>query len=162
MNSTLTTNINFLQQVNWKLTIQNLSSPNVEYFCVAVNLPSVSLPEVPKNYRNQSAYFPGDTIAYDSLTVKFVVDESMTNYAEVYAWLRANANQDPPSKTSPPSRSDMTLSVLTSKNTINREFQFHDAFPVSLSEIAFNTQDTTVQYVTCTAVFRFNHFTVRK
>ena len=157
--STLTSNINFLQQVNFKLIIQRPSFTNIEYFCTSVNLPGISTSEVKENYRNQQGYFPGETLAYESLRLKFMVDEDMTNYVEAYNWMLANTNQNP--KTSnPPSCSDMILSVLSAKNTANRQFKFYDAFPTALGELAFDAQASTIQYISCEMTLRFNYFNV--
>ena len=150
--STLTTNVNFLQQVNFKLTIQNPSFTNIEYFCTAVNLPSVTMAEVAQNYRNQQGYFPGDHLTFDQLRIKFMVDENMTNYIEAINWMKNNAYQPEPY------RADLILSVLTSKNTINRQYQFHDAFPTSIGELAFNTQAQSIEYISCEMALRFNYF----
>lgn len=150
--STLTQNVNFLQQVNFKLTIQNPSFTNIEYFCTAVNIPGITMGEVVQNYRNQQGYFPGDHVTFDQLRIKFMVDEDMTNYIEAVNWMKKNSYE----KT--PFRADLILSVLTAKNTVNRQFQFHDAFPTSISELAFDTQATTVQYIPCEMSLRFNYF----
>ena len=159
--STLTTNVNFLQQVNFKLTIQRPSFTNLEYYCTSVNLPSVTMGEVKDNYRNQQGYFPGDTLAYDTLRLKFMVDENMANYTEAYNWMLLNATPNQiPTDSAPPSRSDLILSVLTSKNTFNKQFQFRDAFPTSIGELAFNAQAQSVEYISCEMTLRFNNFVI--
>jgi hypothetical protein len=152
--STLTTNVNFLQQVNFKLTIQNPNFTNIEYFCTGANLPAITMGEVTMNYRNLVSYFPGDHLVFDQLRVKFMVDENMTNYLEAVNWMRNNAYE------ASAYRSDLILSVLTSKNTINRQYQFVDAFPTSIGELAFNTQAQTVEYISCEMGLRFNYFKV--
>jgi len=155
--NTVTSNVNFLQQVNFKLTIINPNFSNLEYFCTAANIPAASMQEITQNYQNDQSFFPGDQLNFEQLKVKFMVDENMTNYVEVLNWLTkntmANANQFP-------SRCDLILSVLSSKNTINRQFQFTDAFPTSLGELAFNTQAQTVEYISCDMSLRFNRFKV--
>lgn len=157
--SALTTNVNFLSQVNFKLTIQHLDFANIEFFCTSVNLPSISIGAVKKNYLNQEAYFPGDTLAYEALKVRFMVDENMNNYIEAYRWLASLSNKNSVS-TKPPERMDIILSVLSSKNTSNRQFQFIDAFPVGISELSFDTQAEGVTYIACDMTLRFNYLNV--
>ena len=53
---------------------------------------------------------------------------------------------------------DIILSIQTNKNTINKQIRFSDAFPTSLGDLAFTTQDTAVEYITCTVTFRYNKF----
>ena len=53
---------------------------------------------------------------------------------------------------------DITLSIQTNKNNLNKQIKFVDAFPLSLGDLAFTTQDTSVEYLTCTVSFRYNRF----
>jgi len=155
--TTLTTNVNFLQQVNFKLTIQNPNFTNIQYFCTAASLPSITMSEVKENYQNQQAYFPGDQLNFDALRIKFMVDEDMTNYLEAVNWMTKNADEG---VNAFPKRSDLILSVLSSKNASNRQFQFADAFPISIGELNFNTQAQSIEYISCEMSLRFNYFTV--
>jgi hypothetical protein len=155
--SSLTSNTNFLQQVNFKLTIQNPKFTNLEYFCTAVNLPSIAMGEVKQDYRNYQAYFPGETINYETLRVKFMVDEGLKNYTEALSWMQTNA-----STKGEPLRTDVILSILTSTNTINRQIQFHDAFPTAIGELNFDAQATSIQYISCDLTLRFNALTILK
>ena len=87
----------------------------------------------------------------------------MKNYIEMNSWITKNADHNI-TKTKSTSFSheekvkDITMSVLTAKNTINKQLRFTDAFPTSLGELAFTTQDTAVEYLTCTVSFRYNRF----
>ena len=53
---------------------------------------------------------------------------------------------------------DITLSIQTNKNTINKQIKFTDAFPISIGDLSFTTQDTSVEYLTCAVSFRYNRF----
>ena len=100
-------------------------------------------------------------MAYDTLRLKFMVDENMANYTEAYNWMLLNATPNQiPTDSAPPSRSDLILSVLTSKNTFNKQFQFRDAFPTSIGELAFNAQAQSIEYISCEMALRFNYFKV--
>jgi T4-like virus tail tube protein gp19 len=153
--SALTTNLNFLQNVNFRLTFQHPKLSNLEYFCTSVNLPAASMGEVRENYRNQQSFLPGDTIAYEPLRIKFMISEDMANYTEALSWMQENSKSS-----GQPVRCDAILSILSSKNTANRQFQFHDAFPTALGELQFDTQAQTVQYLPCDLTLRFNYFKV--
>ena len=155
--NTLTSNVNFLQQVNFKLTIINPNFTNLEYFCTSVNLPSMSMQEITQNYQNDQSFFPGEQLNFEPLRVKFMVDENMINYTEVFNWMTKNSYT---AANAFPERADMILSVLSSKNTINRQFQFSDAFPTSIGELAFNTQAQTIEYLSCEMTLRFNHMKI--
>ena len=53
---------------------------------------------------------------------------------------------------------DITLSIQTNKNNINKQIKFTDAFPISVGDLSFTTQDTSVEYLTCAVSFRYNRF----
>ena len=95
---------------------------------------------------------PGDTIDYGALDLTFVVDEELKNYLEIHKWLLENSSAKPKYK-------DILLSVQTNKNTINKQVRFHDAFPTTLDTLAFTSQDTTVEYISCAVSFSYNKFT---
>ena len=80
------TNLNYLSPVNFDLLIQKL--PKTRYFCTGVNIPSINFSEALMDTKLaiQSA-LPGDKITFAPLTVKFVVDEDMKNYQEIFDWI---------------------------------------------------------------------------
>lgn len=151
--SMITANRNFLAPTSWMLTIDNQLYANIAYFATAVSLPTVSIGEVVTNYRNQQGFTPGDHVTYEPLSLRFMVDQDMVNYQEVLNWIKANSNLS-----GMPTRHDLILSVMTSKNNLNKRIRFTDAFPVSLSGFEFVTQATDVEYISCEVSFRYNHF----
>ena len=159
----LTTNLNMLGPGNFKVTIDSSEFANLQFFCTAANVPSLTANEVLQGYGNRNAYLPGDTLEYGTFEITFIVDEEMKNYIEMNSWITKNADHNI-TKTKSTSFSheekvkDITMSVLTAKNTINKQLRFTDAFPTSLGELAFTTQDTAVEYLTCTVSFRYNRF----
>jgi len=163
MSTNLTDNLNMLSPVNFKVTIDSSEFANLQFFCTTAAVPALSQSEVLQSYGNRNAYFPGDTIEYGTLEISFIVDEELKNYLEIYNWLREDAGHDTTkTKTGPATHKekfkDITLSILTSKNTTNKQIKFEDAFPTNLGELQFTTQDTTVEYITCTVTFRYNKF----
>jgi len=51
--------------------------------------------------------------------------------------------------------SDATLFITTSKNNANLEVRFRDVYPVSLSGLDYNQQETDVQYLTASVTFAY-------
>ena len=151
MSSNLTSNINMLSPGNFKVTIDSNEFANIQFFCTTASVPDLGQASVLQGYKNENAYFPGDTIEYGSFTISFIVDEEMKNYIEMFNWISTNS-------TSAPKFKDVTLSILTNKNNTNKQILFHDAFPISLGELSFTTQDTGVEYVNCDVTFQYNRF----
>jgi hypothetical protein len=149
--SNLTTNLNMLVPGNFKVTIDSNEFANLQFFCTTAEVPSIAQTATQQDFKNENAYFPGDTIEYSELNIEFIVDEDLRNYVEMYNWFKANRDSALKFK-------DITLSILSNKNITNRQVLFNNAFPVSLGQLSFTTQDTAVEYVTCTASFRYNKF----
>ena len=51
--------------------------------------------------------------------------------------------------------SDATLFVLSSKNNANLEIRFRDIYPISLSGLDYNQQETDVNYLTANVTFGY-------
>ena len=84
--TTLPTNLNYLSPVNFDLVINKL--PKTRYFCVGATLPNVNFSEASLDTKLAiTSYVPGDKITFDPLNVRFIVDEDMTNYKEIFNWI---------------------------------------------------------------------------
>jgi hypothetical protein len=140
-----------LTPIGFRLTINATEFANVEYFCTSVSLPSLSLNTVPIPYRNRQGVLSGDSIEYGNFSMTFVVDEEMKNYLEMFNWMERNAHQGMEAK-------DATLSILSNQNTSNKQVQFLEVLPSELGELEFNTQTTSVEYLTCTATLDYDRF----
>ena len=42
----------------------------------------------------------------------------------------------------------------------NYEITYTDAFPISLSDITFNTTENTVNYIEASATFKYTYYTI--
>lgn len=145
------TSVDMLTPLGFRLTINAQEFRNLEYFCTSVSLPGVTLPNVETNFRNFYAQISGDSLAYDNLSVTFIVDEKLKNYLEVFTWMHKNSHEEIEYK-------DMTLSILTNQNNTNKQIRFNSAIPIALSNLEFNTQTTDVEYLTCTVDFAYTQF----
>ena len=153
MNAHITENRNFLAPTNWKAVIDQEKYVNTAFFCVDFSIPSVSCTEVPTNFRGQQGFVPGDHVVYESLTLKFMVDENMVNYQEMFNWILSNVGSAKPIK------HDILLSVLTSKNNENQKIRFANCFPTGLSPISFTTQaNGTIEYISCDVTLKYDYF----
>ena len=83
-------NKNFLSPVGFKFVIGR--TPNVDYFCQAASIPEVSIGvrEIPTPVKDYSV--PGDKMTFGDLSLRFLVNEDMDNYFEIYKWLKGLTN----------------------------------------------------------------------
>ena len=177
--TTLPTNLNYLSPVNFDLVINKF--PKTRYFCVGATLPNVNFSEAALDTKLAiTSYVPGDKITFDPLVVRFIVDEDMENYKEIFNWIMAlgpgiNAEdfRDLTGVTKSSSGfdtrtgdmkkmySDSTLIINTSSNNPNIEFTFEDCFPTSLGAITLATDTTEVEYVVADMTLRYTLFKIR-
>lgn len=171
-------NKSILQSGNFKLLIEKL--PTVEYYVRSVNIPGVSFTEATLGTKvGLKAYFPGDTIAFGTLDVEFLVDEDLQNFKEVYDWMDAivpikdvtdYSNYVSTVKTDGGRMSaidndlnqysDITLVINTNKNVANKFFRFYDCFPLSLDGLSF-AAGSDMDAVTSKVSFRFSYYDIK-
>lgn len=158
---------NFLSPIGYRFSVKKL--PYTNFFCQKANIPGVSIPvmDVPTPFDNIP--FAGNHLSWDELVISFRVDENLTNYQEIFNWIKGEsvfsfydyeqiALQQ---KTSGQGlKSDFSLIIETSKKNANFNVIFKDGFPISLSGLMFNIQDEQVDFLEATAVFRYVEYKI--
>lgn len=163
-------NINPLSPNGFMFSIEKL--PEVSFFCQEVNLPGMTLgsPEFATPFSMQP--IPGETLTYDTLNVKFLVDEQMHNYQSIFNWLTAlgfpqsyeqyvtyfSDDQRGLIKELAKNYSDGTLSILSSNNRVVKTVQFVDMFPIALDSLVFQSDNSDVQYLVGNVTFKYGYY----
>lgn len=136
-------------------------APSLVYFIQECNLPAIS-----KGNATQPSPFvdrpvPGDKLVFSDFTCTFPVDEDMVNYKEIARWIVGLTfpKQFGQYKALDGSfdgvYSDLTLMILDSNSNPQHVVIFRDAFPVSLSDIQFETKVTDTVIPVVTATFKY-------
>ena len=163
-------NTNLLQPTKYLLTFDRI--PTVQYFCQAVNIPGVSVGQAPINFPSVDVYSPGNKIAYNNLNINFMVDEGMVGWQNLYDWFRSFASPDGTDErnvlnnlasqkkfnTKKPYLSDATLTILSALNNPVVRVQFINMFPVSISDLNFDTKQSADDIMVGTANFVYEQF----
>lgn len=172
-------NKSLLSKNNFRLLIDKV--PNTEFFVKTVNIPGLQFTEtVQAAGIGLDAFFPGDKVSFDTLSVGFLVDEDLGNFKEIYDWMDNIVPVSDPSsfaayvgsvKTADGQLSavdndlnqysDITLVTNTNKNIPNKFFRFHDAFPISLSGIELESGASADDPVIATVEFRFTYYDIK-
>ena len=176
------TELDYADSTKFKFSITKL--PKVEFFTTAANLPGINLGESVFPTPFKQVPVMGDDLTFDNLEITFLVDEKLENYRELHQWLvgigfpkartqfssfkkEESSTFPTPTGVTGDSRNtgtpsgvqamfgDATLTVMTSKNNPVMEVRFSDLYPVALSGLAFNQQETDVTYLTATATFTY-------
>ena len=154
----------FLQPTGYKLVVNRIRFPNLEFFAQSVNHPSINLAPAVVPFRGVDAAFPGDKIDYTELNLLVMLDEKMHIYDEMRTWLENSVykNFDNPNKITNANQDrteyDMSLLILTSGNVLARTITYKSAFPTFIGDIEFASTPGTLQYVSFPMTFRFTSF----
>ena len=159
------TNTSFLSPIGFKFQLNNF--PDVNYFCQSATLPGISINTISVPTPLKTIEFSGDEVAFEELSIKFIVDENMKNWLSIYDWIIGigfptieGQEKYKKLKTNSELTTDATLTVLTGNMNPQINFRFNECFPLNLSSIAFDSGGTDVEYVTADVSFRYDVYTV--
>jgi hypothetical protein len=163
-------NTNLLQPTKYVLVFDRIST--TQYFCQSLNIPGISLGEATINTPLKDIYSPGTKLSYNEFNINFIVDEQLESWKQLYNWFQSIAspqgfdernrlteiqNQYTPN-TKFKNFSDSTLSILSALNNPIMRVNFINMFPLSLSDINFDTAQSADDIITASASFRYEYF----
>jgi hypothetical protein len=162
------TDVNFLNPMGFQFSIKR--APYIQFFIQKIILPGLTLQ--PTHYPNPFINIPesGEHISFNPLTIQFKVDENLTNYKEVHNWLYGLGKpesfkeyrhlSEKPQFLGFGLKSDISLLIQTGIKNPNINIVFVDAFPISLSDIQFDTTPTDIMYVSVSATFKYTYYEI--
>jgi|TARA_Y100000310_G_scaffold29761_1_gene28274 hypothetical protein len=164
-------NLSYLSPVAFKFQLKKI--PHVTYFCQAANLPGISVGETVQPTPFHNIPIPGDHVVYETLNVRFIVDEELRTWMELHNWITGigfpksfdQYAELAASSTTPGISgvySDATLIVLSGAMNPQIEVTFTDCFPVTLTEVLFDSTLTDVEYVTADCTFNYKTYSIKR
>jgi hypothetical protein len=161
-------NTNPIQPTKFLLTFDRIGS--VTYFCQTVKLPGVSMGQAPINTPLLDIQAPGNKLSFNPFSVGFIVDEELVGWQQIYEWF--NSMSSPKSldyrkslaekqneyKGRTSSYSDATLTIISALNNPIVRIQFYNVFPISLSDIDFDTTQSADNIITAEVSFVYDYF----
>jgi len=174
------TDLNYLKPNGFKFQINN--SPNISYFCQAASIPQLSIGFIDFENPLVRIPVPGEKINFEELTIKFMVQEDMSDYLEIYNWLVGLGAPEGPDQYNawnnsqsfrfpgtPDKRlgalgnfSDADLTILDSDNKPNIIIHFRDLFPISLQGLEFDISTGSAAHMSASATFKYALYTIEK
>lgn len=166
--------LDYASPVQFRFTINQL--PKTQFFVTAANIPGINLGDAVFPTPLKSVPVMGDDLVFENLEVTFLVDEQLQNYREIHDWMVAigfpksrqqftafrDANNDrlpargSSTKSDQSMFADATMTILTSKNNPILEARFNNVYPVALSALQYNSQETDVAYLTASVTFQYS------
>jgi|SRR6056300_1532531 hypothetical protein len=160
----LTTNRNYLQPTGFKFIIERTNYPNLEYFAQSVTHPGSSVqPLELANPRIVGIPLAGDKINYGEMSVDIILDEDMTAYKEMQAWLERIINDghvEDSFGSKEPTASDITVLIMSSHNNSNVKIKYNDCIPTNIGSITLASNAGDLQFTTFQVSFRFVSFEI--
>ena len=166
-------NKNFLSPVGFKFVMSR--TPNVDYFCQSASIPEVSIGAREISTPVKDYTVPGDKMTFGDLNLRFLVNEDLDNYFEIYKWLKGLTN---PMNTGDfqkyinavdekgrdndftKSMSDARLLVLNSNYQSIASVNFFNIFPTSLTTLEFDASVTDINYFTAEVNFKYTIYEI--
>ena len=164
-------NTNYLQPTKFLMSFNRI--PNATWFCQSVNIPGVSVGPAPINFPSVTVYSPGNQITYNNFNMTFLVNEDVQSWIDLHDWFRSFASPDGTNERNLKSAlqnqynnmssdkqqySDATLTILSAMNNPILRVEFTNMFPVSLSDIIFDTKQSADDIITADATFVYDQF----
>lgn len=168
-------NRNYLTPTGFSFKLNK--TPGVSYFCQEANIPSLDLGIAVQPTYLKDIDRPGDKLVFGDLTLRFLIDEDLKNYAEIQNWMRGlgypekleqiydlqktgNRGMDLKTRQLENIFSDGTLAILNSSMTTNFLVKFQGLFPYSLTTLNFDATVTDIQYLTAEVSFKYTYYEI--
>lgn len=164
-------NTNLLQPTKYILSFDRI--PDTQYFCQAVNIPGITGNQISVSTPGLDYYAAGNKMAYSNLNITFLLDEELLSWRNIQKWFRSFASpegsnerrslssiQNPSKSYNMAPYSDASLNILTNLNNTNFRVEFYNLFPISLSDIQFDTRLSAEETMTADATFVFEYYNI--
>lgn len=157
-------NVNFLNTNYFQFNLTRL--PNFTYFVQTAMVPSLQT-----RYANQPSNLgvfpkiPAGNYIFDILEVGFNVAANMQNWIDIYNWMKGVGNLkddytqlDYKKFDNTGVFSDASLVITNSSYVPISKVVFKYLFPISLGSLAFSTQTTSTDPMTCSVQFAYSYY----
>ncbi len=155
------TTLNYLSGNRAVFTIPELSETS--FTVNGFELPAISLPNAFQATQNIMKPVAGETLEFSELTINFLVMENLSNWREIYDWMRALGA--PFSKKAEylkghPRWADAFVTIYSAKNNPIMRVKFIDAVPVNLGAITFSEEIQETTTLTCSVTFAYERYDI--
>jgi hypothetical protein len=166
-------NRNFSYPTKYRFTLAR--APKAVFFANSANIPGLNLAIATQpTSLGRDIPQPGNKLAMEDFTLRFIVDEDLNNYIEINRWLRGLGypqslqqiydlqTKDKNIYNSINSQmniySDGTLQVLNSNDRPTIQIKFLDLFPFSITPLVFDSTVNTTDPFMATVNFKYTYF----
>lgn len=169
------TNRNFLSPTGFKFNLHK--APKVDFYSNAANIPAITLGSALMTRYGKNIDIPGDKMNFDDFKLRFLVDENMENYMEIWNWMTGLGfpysleqyndfkeeyeNKLQGNKPDFYESSDATLQILNSNFLTTNQVMFTGMYPTFLSSLEFDATQEDVRYFTAEVNFKYTYYNIK-
>ena len=162
-------NRNFLSPIGFKFTLSK--EPKVAFFASSARIPEITLGTAIQSSYLKDLDVPGEKLTYGDFSLTFLVDENLENYISIHNWLTGLGFPESPEDyknlitkdnivDEKNQFSDGSLHILNSNFNTNAIVKFSDLFPVSLSSLDFESNESDINYFTAEVTFKYTVYNI--
>lgn len=163
------TNTDFLNRNNAVVLVEKFK--HIAFFTTDVEIPGVSMnhPAQPNSFANTKRV--GDRLYYEPLTLQFKVNEDLSNWVEIYDWLKGasfpESYQQYKDAVSPTEKeeslfSDISITILSNYKKPILSLNYRSCIPSALGSISMSQSDVSIEPVVCSVTFDFATMDVQR
>ena len=170
-------NRNFLSPTGFKFILNK--APKVDFYSNSANIPAISLGSAVQTRYGKNIDIPGDKMEFGDFNLRFIVDEYLENYMEIWNWMTGlgfpysieqyhdltesiDSNLTGIKSISSYERSDGTLQILNSNFNPTLSVIFNGMYPTSLSSLEFDATSENINYFTAQVNFKYTYYKILK
>lgn len=151
-------NINFLQPTKYVLTFPEL--PDMVYFCQKANIPGVTLGQALQETPNLDLFHSGTKMTFNTFDISFLVNEDLSAWTTIYNWMKDLSSVESTYTKRKEGRKQAVLTVMSNQNNPKLRLKVLNLYPISLSDLEFDTTLSAEEHITATASFRYDWFEI--
>ena len=151
---------NLLQPTKYLVTFPEISE--TMYFCQKANIPGVSLGMAVQQTPNIDLFHSGTKLEYNTFDITFMVNEDLSAWTTIYKWMNDLSSADNNYSRRKENRKQAIFTVMSNLNNPKFRIKLNDIFPISLSDLDFDTTMSAEEHMLATASFRYDWFDLEK
>lgn len=99
---------------------------------------------------------------FDDLTISFIVDEQLTNWLEIFNWMRTSTNVENYTEIKPVNThlTEANIVILNSAKQPKFNIMFEGVYPKSLSSIDFSSVIMDPEVIQSTVTFGYRSYNI--
>ena len=151
---------NLIQPTKYLVSFPEISE--TMYFCQKANIPGVSLGPAVQTTPNLDVYHAGTKLEYNTFDITFLVNEDLSAWTSIYKWMFDLSSITTSYERRQASNKQAILTVMSNLNNPKIRIKLNNIFPLSLSDLEFDTTLSAEEHIMGTASFRYDWFDIEK